>query len=201
MIDELIKNKPDSIFDVLPEELFAFDLDTNYGRSGDCWEFDYAIAKTIQPTSYLELGVRFAYSFLPVLLGAGDSLQKAKGLDLEVYGNNAVSVENIRKYYKGNCEWDIQHCDTQKLTELDQFYTLVKIDACHDYQAKIHDLNLTIGHAKYVWIDDVDYLVDVRRAVFDWLSGVGADGWGRKSLIEWACYIPCFRGGMLVKYK
>jgi hypothetical protein len=201
MIDQIIKNKPDSIFDILPEELFAMDLNTDYARSGNCWEWHYSLGKTIQPKSYLELGVRFGGSFIPTLIGAGDSLEKATGLDLETYGNNSVSEENIRKYYKGNCEWDIQHCDTQLLKELPQYYDLIMIDACHDYSAKIHDLNLTIGHAKYVWVDDASYLVDVKRAIHDWIDQNGEDGWGRGSIIEWAAYMPCFRGAYLIKYK
>src|ERR1017187_547429 len=96
MIDKIIANKPDSIFDILPQELFAMDLDTNYAKSGNCWEWNYAIAKTIQPTSYLEVGVRFGYSLIPTLVAA-PSLTYALGLDLEEYGSNSATEANLKQ--------------------------------------------------------------------------------------------------------
>ena len=200
MIDKIIACKPKSIFDIIPEEMFAFDFATDYLRSGECFEWNYAIAKAIQPKTYLEMGVRFAYSFLPTLL-ASEQLEFALGLDLETYGNNTVAIENIKKYYHGPAKWSIVNVDTQTLPELPQFYDLITIDACHDYDCKMRDLRLTIGKCTYVVIDDVDYLVDVRKATNDFLKEVGSDGWGKKSQIEWAAYLPTFRGTCLIKYK
>ena len=200
MIDSILQNKPDSIFDILPEELFEFDINTDYARSGSCWEFNYAIAKSIQPKSYCEIGVRFGYSLIPTLVAA-PSLEYALGIDLEEYGSNSATKANLEKYYHGNCEVQLEHADSQLITELPQFFTLINIDGNHSYEGKMHDLNLAIGHCRYLLIDDYNYLVDVKRAIHDWLDIVGADGWGKQSLIEWACYIPTFRGSYLVKFK
>jgi hypothetical protein len=200
MIDEIIKNKPNSIFDILPEELFQFDLNTDYGRSGECWEWNYAVARAIQPTSYAEIGVRFGYSLIPTLVAA-PSLTYALGMDLEEYGSNNTTKDNLRKYYTGDCNVQLEHIDSQQITELPQYFTLINIDGCHTKECKMHDLRLAVGHCKYLLIDDYAYLVDVRSAIIDWLNEVSSDGWGKPSLIEWATLLPTFRGSYLVKFR
>jgi len=70
------------------------------------------------------------------MLGSED-LEYALGWDLETYGNNEIARNNIGEYYKGNCKWEIQHLDSQEQTELPQFFDLVSIDGCHDYNCKI----------------------------------------------------------------
>ena len=200
MINQIITNKPDSIFDILPEELFAMDLNTDYARSGNCWEWNFAIAKAIQPTSYMEAGVRFGYSLIPTLVAA-PSLTYALGLDLEEYGSNSATEANLKKYYTGDCNVHLEHVDTQSLTELPQYFTLINIDACHTESCKMHDLRLAQRYCKYLLIDDYAYLPDVKRAIINWLDEVSSDGWGKPSLIEWATLIPSFRGSYLVKFK
>ena len=199
MIDSIIANKPNSIFDVVPRELFVADFDTAYLDSGNYWEWNYAIAKTIQPKTYLEVGVRFSYSFIPTLLGS-ESLEYALGYDLETYGNISHAKDNIEKYYKGSCKCELQHVDSQQIAELPQFFDLINIDGEHTVIGKMHDLHLTIDHCKYVIVDDYDYLRDVRVAVDWFLKEYGGNGWGRQSIIEWATYIPTFRGSMMIKY-
>lgn len=200
MIDQILANKPDSIFDILPEELFAMDLDTNYARSGNCWEWNYAVAKTIQPTSYLEIGVRFGYSLLPTLVAA-PSLTYALGMDLEEYGSNSATKSNLEKYYHGDCNVQLEHIDSQQVTELPQYFTLINVDGCHTTACKMHDLRLAQNYCKYLLIDDYSYLPDVKRAIINWLDEVSVDGWGKPSLIEWALHLPTFRGSYLVKFK
>ena len=172
----------------------------DYSVSGNCEEWLYAVAKATRPTSFLEIGVRFAFSFLPVLYGAQETLKYAEGWDLETYGNLEVATRNIKEHYTGNTEWVLKHLDSQQISELPQFYDFVNIDGCHDYECKMHDLRLTVGHARYVLVDDFDYLTQVRKAILDFLAEVGQYG-TKESLIEWAAYLPTFRGSFLFKYK
>lgn len=210
MIDQIIAYKPDSIFNVVPRECFNHDENTDYLHSGNCFEWNYAVAKAIRPKSYLEVGVRFGYSFIPTLYGGMPSLRIAIGWDLETYGNNQIARQNIKNYgpsytfgdgYGNLCGITIEHQDSQKIQELPQFFDLIYIDGCHDYDCKMHDLRLTVGKCKYVYLDDYDYLVDVRRATDDFMREVGTDGWGKSSIIEWAAYLPTFRGSWIIKYK
>ena len=193
MIEDLFKNKPDSIHDVIPSEFFTKYDSYDYVWSGNCFEWYYALGKTIQPKSFLEIGVRFGFSFLPTMLGS-EQLEYALGWDLETYGNNKIAKENIGKYYNGSAKWSIEHLDSQTQTELPQFFDLISIDGCHDYDCKVHDLKLCIGKCNYVILDDYDYHSDVRNST-DFFLHRYADH------IEWSEYIPTFRGSMLIKYK
>lgn len=194
MIDKLYKNKPNSIHDIIPSEFFTTYDSYEYVLSGDCFEWYYAISKTLKPKSFLEIGVRFGFSFLPTLLG-NPKMETALGWDLETYGNNNIeTINHIQKYYNGNTKWGLDSVDSQLQQELPGFYDLISIDGCHDYDCKIHDLNLCLGKCNYIILDDYDYHTDVRKSVNDWMRN------NIKS-IEWGLYIPTFRGSMLIKLK
>lgn len=193
MIDQLFSNKPDSIHNVIPSEFFTRYDSFDYVWSGNCFEWYYAVAKTLQPKTFLEIGVRFGFSFLPTLIGS-DNLKYALGWDLETYGNNEIARNNIGSYYKGNCKWEIERIDSQEQTKLPQFFDLVSIDGCHDYNCKVHDLKLCINSCSYVILDDYDYHRDVRESTDFFLKEYS-------EYVEWNLYIPTFRGSQLIKFK
>lgn len=193
IMDAVYANKPASIHDVIPSEFFTRYDSYDYVWSGNCFEWYYALGKALKPTTFMEIGVRFGFSFLPTLLGS-EQLTYALGWDLETYGNNTIANENIGKYYAGSAKWEIQHLDSQIETKLPQFFDLVSIDGCHDYECKIHDLKLCIGSCHYVILDDYDYHADVRNATDFFLKEYAEH-------IEWNAYIPTFRGSQLIKYK
>jgi len=193
MINELFSNKPESIFDVIPNEFFTKYDNWDYTHSGNCFEWYYAIAKTIKPKTFMEIGVRFGFSFLPTLVGS-EQLEYALGWDLETYGNNTIARDNIGQYYTGNCKWEIDHVDSQEKQQLPQFFDLVSIDGCHDYNCKIHDLKLAMANSYYALLDDYDYHTDVRNSTNQFMRD-------NVKNIEWGLYIPTFRGSMLIKFK
>lgn len=188
-----MKNIPASIHDVIPSEFFTKYDSYDYVWSGNCFEWYWSLGKVLRPKSFLEIGVRFGFSFLPTIQST-DSIEYALGWDLETYGNNQIANENISKYYTGNAKWEILHIDSQEQTELPQFFDLVSIDGCHDYDCKIHDLKLCIDHCNYVILDDYDYHQDVRRATDFFLKEYAEH-------LEWNLYIPTFRGSQLIKFK
>jgi hypothetical protein len=193
MIDEILSNKPKSIHDIIDSEFFTKYDSYDYVWSGNCFEWYYAISKTIKPSSFLEIGVRFGFSFLPTLLGSSN-LKYALGWDLETYGNNEIAVNNISKYYKGSCDWEIHHIDSQQQNTLPIFFDLVSIDGCHDYDCKIHDLNLAMNNSHYAIIDDYDYIPEVRSSVNNFMLN-------NNKRISWYLYLPTFRGSILVKFN
>ena len=193
LLAQLIKEKPESIHNVIPSEFFTKYDNWDYIWCKNYYEWNYAIAKVLQPKSFLEIGVRFGFSFLPTLIGS-KNLEYAVGWDLETYGNNQIANDNIRTYYKGVCNWEIKHIDSQQINELPQFFDLINIDGCHDYDCKVHDLKLAMKKCKWVTIDDYDYHSEVRRAVDDFIKEFGEN-------IEEEIYIPTFRGTKLIKFK
>jgi len=193
MIKQLVENKPNSIHDIIPSEFFTKYDSCDYVWSGNCFEWYYALGKTIKPKSFMEIGVRFGFSFLPTMLGS-DNLEYALGWDLETYGNNNIAKSNIGANYTGNANWEILHKDSQLETELPQFFDLISIDGCHDYDCKVHDLKLCIGKCNYVILDDYDYHSEVRKSTDFFLENYSEH-------IEWNAYIPTFRGSQLIKFK
>lgn len=193
ILQQIKSVKPENIHDIIPSEFFTKFESYDYIWCKNYYEWNYAIAKVIQPKTYLEIGVRFGFSFLPTLLGS-ESLEYALGWDLETYGNNTAATQNIKEFYKGDCEWSIEHLDSQQQKRLPHFFDLVNIDGCHDYDCKIHDLKLAMENSLYVYLDDYDYHSEVRRAVDDFLKDY-------KDRIEFNIYIPTFRGSQLIKFK
>lgn len=193
MINQIFESKPKSIHDIIPSEFFTKYDSFDYVWSGNCFEWYYALGKVLQPKTFMEIGVRFGFSFLPTMLGS-DYLEYALGWDLETYGDNKIANENISKYYNGSAKWEIKNIDSQLQIELPDKFDLVSIDGCHDYDCKIHDLKICIGKAKYVILDDYDYHMDVRNSTNKFLLDY-------KDSIDWYLYLPTFRGSLLIKYK
>jgi hypothetical protein len=192
-LEEIIKHKPDSIHDVIPTDFFSkYDVN-DYVFCKNYYEWNYAIAKYIQPKTFLEIGVRFGFSFLPSLVGS-DRLEYALGWDLETYGDNKIANENIAKYYNGSCKWEIQKVDSQKVDVLPQKFDFINIDGCHDYDCKKHDLNLAMVNCRYALLDDYDYHSYVKESIDDFIKE-------NEDKIESSIYIPTFRGSKLIKFK
>ncbi len=193
LCSEVLALCPASIHTLIPEIFFAKYDKNDYVYSGNCFEIYYGLSQLVKPSSFLEIGVRFGFSFLPLMMGS-PHLEYAKGYDNEEYGNNAIATENIKTHYWGSAQFDIENVNTQTLEKLDRFYDLISIDGDHSYNGKLHDLALTIGHCTYVILDDYDYHSDVRRAVDAFVAE-------HRDKMEAAEYIPSFRGSFLIKYK
>lgn len=192
MIQDFLKNKPSSIHDVIPSEFFTKYDSYDYVWSGNCFEWYYAIAKTLNPKSFLEIGVRFGFSFLPLMIG-GNQLKYCLGYDNEEYGNNQIAKENITKYYSGDARFEILKVNSHDIKKLPQFFDIVSIDGDHSYNGKILDLELTLDSSTYVIIDDYDYHSDVKKATDYFVETY-------KSKIETTEYLQSFRGTLIIKY-
>ena len=193
MLTELKKYKPMSIHDVIPTDFFSDDNKADYVWNGNCYEWYYAVAKVVRPKSFLEIGVRYGSSFLPTLLG-GDELEYALGWDLETYGvTTKTATENIGRYYTGKCQWEILRVDSQAQTELPRHFDLVSIDGCHEFEGALHDLRLAMNQSSYVFLDDYDFIPEVRAATDRFLEQ-------HKERIDWNEYVPTYRGSQLIKF-
>lgn len=191
-IEQLRELKPNSIHNIIPSKFFTKYDSYDYVWSNNCFEWYYAIAKYVQPVSFLEIGVRFGFSFLPLMIG-GDKLQYCLGYDNEEYGNNSYALDNIREYYQGDAKYEILTVNSHDINKLPQFFDIVSIDGDHSYDGKIMDLELTIDHSKYVIVDDYDYHNDVKSSTDYFISKY-------KDKIKSTSYIDSFRGTMIIEY-
>lgn len=196
MLNKIIENKIENIMTYIDSDMFVYEQNDplhDYILSKNCYEWYYTIAKTLQPKSILEIGVRFGYSLVSMMKGAEDSVQTVVGIDNDSYIWNSAQV--ARKYcetVKPNIT-TIDVIDSQQLQTLDRQFDLVHIDGDHTYIGKVHDLNLVKTHCKYCIIDDYDFIETVRKATDDFIND-------NSSIIKNKLYIPSFRGTMILEF-
>ena len=162
------------------------------------YEEKYCIASLIKPRSILEIGVRAGYS-AAAFLSAAPSDCTYLGLDADKYvdqhggwhGAPARAAMMLAQHFPGQVE--VRICDTQ---EIDEFigrsdpvsrhrddmslfqgplesFDLVHIDGDHSYDGALHDLVLFSRVARYLLIDDITYIPEVRFALNTFLQETG----------------------------
>ncbi len=100
------------------------------------------LAALVQPTSILEIGVRYGYSGIAMLMGAGREA-KFVGIDREFWKNsNAWAMTGLRSFTDGPVE--LFDTDTRISDTLSMHgnFQLAHIDGDHASQFAIHDLDL-----------------------------------------------------------
>lgn len=210
-IEHITSLKPNRITDVLPVELFSHDAGTPEGKhftlnDGNCYEWYYAIGKHYEPSSVLEIGVRYGYSLTALVAGAMASgendVDYVMGIDNEEYvpGSLAVAEKNVRAICK--CAYIVTFNDNSqdvfKLLETDPYepqpWGIISIDGDHSEKGTRHDLNLTINQCLVVVVDDYFFIADVQRAVDRFVAAHD------DMIAEWFT-IRSFRGTAVIEYK
>jgi len=157
---------PNSIFDVLPKDFFVEkDLSADYLQPNvSNYEVYYGIAKHYKPTTLLEIGVRFGYSFASMIKGAEDSIELAHGFDNNEYEENSLAVAWARLggVIPESVDFQLFNINSQCISNLDRSYDLISIDGDHWYDSKLHDLTLTLDKCKVVVVDD--YMEEIAHA-------------------------------------
>jgi len=193
LLSGIIECSPKSIHTIIPSEFFTkYDVN-DYVWSGNCFEIYYGLSKYVQPKSFLEIGVRFGFSFLPLMIGS-NKLDYCLGYDNEEYGNNSIALDNISKYYKGSAKFEILTLNSHSIKKLPMFFDIISIDGDHSYNGKIQDLELTLGSSRYVIIDDYDYHNDVKQSTNYFVEKY-------KNVISSTTYVKSFRGTLIIEYK
>ncbi|MDJ0618998.1 MAG: class I SAM-dependent methyltransferase [Calothrix sp. MO_192.B10] len=133
------------------------------------YNFYYSYARSWQPKSILEIGVRRGYSAVAMAIGAGNNLVNFVGIDSET---DVPLSSNYAKEILQNCsqaEIKLINLDTQKENLADNIgkFDLIHVDADHTFYGCISDilLALYLSHpGTKIIIDDCLY-APVRAAV------------------------------------
>ena len=195
--DIINKLKPNSIYELISEEFF-FEKSHGYDylNCNIYYEYYYAISKFYQPSSILEIGVRFGYSLGSMIRGS-DKIEFIKGIDCEalVYGVDTLKTAeaNIKKYINPNVKCEFLNQDSHSIKELDRKYDLIHIDGDHSYEGKVQDLNLALDHCKVLLVDDYFFLYQVANATNDWIMG-------NKHKIKSIYIVNSFRGTLVIEF-
>lgn len=195
MQEEILKLKPQSIYEIISKDFF-FELDTNhdeYLKSGNYYEHYYAISKFYQPSSILEIGVRFGYS-LGTMIKASDKIEKVTGIDCDEYNADSLQIaeKNIKKFIRDDISYTFRNMNSHSIKKFDSVADLVHIDGDHSYEGKIQDLDLVKNVGKVIIVDDYTYLEQVRQAADDWMKN-------NKDIIKNHFFFESIRGTLVME--
>lgn len=192
MLDSILKTYTRSTFDFREFACPDDELSYLFDERVDYYRLKYAIAATLQPSSILEIGVRYGYSAVAFLHACPHAQYTGIDKDSDTYGGVVGAIqwaERITKDYHST----LLRCDSQLLAELPgSHYDLVHIDGQQDGDGTFHDLELALEKGQWILIDG-----------FFWSSSnMLGSMWGLRkyrSLIEWAGVIPGYAGELLIK--
>lgn len=149
------------------------------------YPFIYALARSLAPGSYLEIGSRYGYSLATIYLGAKESLKQVTSIDLQEYekGSQDYAMKNLLGAgYKGGYEFfaGSSHDPEIKKKVRGRLYGLVNVDGDHSYEGALEDILFYWNNVKpggFMIVDDVLWQVfsngkRVLRAVKDGLPAL-----------------------------
>ena len=165
-----------SWFDVLVARRFptdeSFHLSRHRGTVGwdhpdvrAYFESKHRLAAALQPRRIVEIGVRCGYSAFAML----SAVPKATYVGIDnrdpSYGDSEAYALHAATLLAG-FRVSFRDVDSRALAELPgPVPDLVHVDGDHSYEGAQHDIDLALrSGARWVLIDDTDYLDDVRRA-------------------------------------
>jgi hypothetical protein len=117
------------------------------------YRLKFAIAKTLQPKSILEVGVPFGYSARAFLEASPAANLLGIDLDCNLYGGQKGALEWARQI---TAAYDAEFvtADTQQMKRLPgSIYDLIHVDGQQDGDGSWHDLELAVNQSWYVLAD------------------------------------------------
>ena len=183
--------------DSIREQMLPFfrlgEENTEYVLSGSCYEWYYTYAVLTRPGRVLEIGVRYGYSAIALLLG----WPAVRELVLIDDGSYGVTInESLAAIRCVAPAVDVRACmlNTQSVNHLPASgeFDLVHVDGDHTYYGAFHDLSLVaplMSPTGLIVLDDVDYIPRVARAARDFMAH------HREFVVT---YVPTYRGHYLL---
>ncbi len=120
------------------------------------YNYYFSYGRHFRPHRVYEIGVRMGYTGYFILSGAGGSVKKYRGIDLESYRHG--SSAHARSLLGRLCDdVDVVVGNSHALSQLDDVYDLIHIDGDHSYAGKMADLDLafrSLAPGGIVVVDD-----------------------------------------------
>jgi len=158
------------------------------------YRMKYAICKTLNPQSILEIGVRYGYSAITFLNASPDARYLGIDNDTSTYGGSSGAIlyaRNILKKYNA----EVILLDSQKIDEFPgDHWDLIHIDGQQDGDGTFHDLELAIQKATWILIDGYFWSDENLLASSYFMKKY-------RDFIEYAITIPGYAGDVLIKVK
>ncbi len=146
-----------------------------------CYDWKFRLARLIKPQSVLEIGVRYGYSAAAILAASPGCSYTGVDADNGQHGGTVGAplwaADMLRRHFPGSMP-RVLHLDTQ--VESPPFdarsFDLVHVDGDHSYDGCLSDLRTAARLSRrWVLVDDIGHIDDVRRATADFLARTGHD--------------------------
>jgi len=124
-----------------------------FGEWVEYYRLKWAIARVLQPTSILEVGVRYGYSAATFLNACPESTYLGIDLDSDVFGGVKGAMRWAKEITRSfRAEFIVS--DTQTMARFPgESYDLIHLDGQQDGDSSWHDLQLAIRQARWILVD------------------------------------------------
>lgn len=158
------------------------------------YRMKYAICKSINPASILEVGVRYGYSAITFLTAAPQATYLGIDIDASTFGGKSGAVTWAKKI-TGEYKAEFLIGDTQQMTTFPgDFYDLIHIDGQQDGDGTIHDLTLALEKGRWILVDGFFWSKENMLSSVYFLEKY-------KEFIEYSVIIPSYAGDLLIRTR
>jgi len=156
------------------------------------YKLKWAIARILQPSSILEVGVRYGYSAAAFLQGCPTAKYYGIDLDTDQFGGVKGAINWAKKITQPfNAEYLV--ADTQTMSRFPGgVYDLIHVDGQQDGNGSFHDLQLAVNQSHYVLVDGYLWTTQNFTAINDFLFRYS-------DIFDFYWVIPGYAGELLIK--
>jgi hypothetical protein len=152
----------------------------------------WAIARSLQPASILEIGVRYGYSAAAFLDGCPSARYLGIDLDSDEFGGAKGAIDWANRI-TADYSAEFIVADSQKMGSFPGgIYDLIHVDGQQDGDGSFHDLELAIHQGRFVLADGFFWNQQNFQAMSEFLFRY-------RGLIEYFLVIPGYAGELLIK--
>lgn len=192
MFEEIIRQAQATAYDFRQTANLDDPLIDLFDRWLDYYKLKWAIAHVLQPTSILEIGVRFGYSAIAFLDASPQAHYLGIDLDTDTFGGVKGAINWAKKKTQGyDAEFLI--ADTQTMARFPgEVYDLIHVDGQQDGDGSFHDLEMAIKQGRYILFDGYLWTQANFLAASNFL-------FDHAEVLEFYGVIPGYAGDLLIK--
>jgi predicted O-methyltransferase YrrM len=194
MIEEILKNAKESTYDFRVTAYPEDPLHHLFEEWVPYYRMKWAIARVLQPSSILEIGVRFGYSAMAFLHAVPSARYVGIDINAESFGGSVGAIEWAQRA-TAPYQTDFIIADSTKMKRFpgDRF-DLIHIDGQQDGVATLHDLVLASSQANYILVDGYFWSRQNFFSASEFL-------YQYRDAIEYYQVIPGYAGELLIRVK
>lgn len=194
MIDKILKNFESCDFDFRNIANPKDELAHLFPSWVDYYRMKAAIARAIQPSKILEIGVRYGYSGAAFLHGYPDAHYTGIDADQSTYGGTEGAIDWARDTLPDS-QSEFIIADSQEMDQLPGgIYDLIHIDGQQDGDGTYHDLEKALNQGRFVLVDGYYWSNENFQATNEFLRQYRND-------VDYVLTLGGYSGELLIKVK